>query len=240
MVATKKWLLAQGLGLHFIDNAVRSGKLQLLAAGVYAREECNLGWEGVVASLQRMSECPVHVGGLTALEIAGLSHYLQRGSESHIQLCSDKPLPRWVNRIQVDVRLEWCGTRRLWPASVMADNRFVREQIWQDNLPPVICSGPEKAFLELLMEVPKTISFEHADQLMQGAHNLSPRKLNTLLEACINVKVKRLFLWLAERHQHSWFKYLTPESYDLGVGKRMVAKQGRLEPRWHITVPREM
>ena len=88
--------------------------------------------------------------------------------------------------------------------------------------------------------MPDGVSFEHADALMQGLHNLSPRKLDVLLMACCNIKVKRLFLWLAERHTHAWFKYLTPEQYDLGSGKRVVAKEGRLAKHWQITVPKEM
>ncbi|PVF11096.1 hypothetical protein DBO95_26115, partial [Yersinia pestis] len=31
-----------------------------------------------------------------------------------------------------------------------------------------------KAIFETLVDVPKAISFEHADELMQGLHNLSP------------------------------------------------------------------
>tara|TARA_R100000935_G_C2700832_1_gene110228 strand:+ start:289 stop:555 length:267 start_codon:yes stop_codon:yes gene_type:complete len=88
--------------------------------------------------------------------------------------------------------------------------------------------------------VPKHVSFEHADALLQGLHNLSPRKLDALLKGCFNVKVKRLFFWLAERNQQPWFKYLRPEEYDLGAGKRVVAVDGRLESKWQITVPKEM
>ncbi|AIN15166.1 hypothetical protein BZ21_307 [Yersinia pseudotuberculosis] len=72
MVATKQWLLDQGLSLHFLDNAVRSSTLLPLTAGVYCLLEARVSWQGVVASLQRMSEQPIHVGGLTALELAGL------------------------------------------------------------------------------------------------------------------------------------------------------------------------
>ncbi|GGX88692.1 hypothetical protein GCM10007160_15210 [Litchfieldella qijiaojingensis] len=240
MVATKQWLLDQGLNLHFVDNAVRSGTLQPLAAGVYALLEAKVSWQGVIASLQRMSEQPVHVGGLTAINLAGLGQYLSRGSEPRIQLYSADPLPRWLTRVPVKAKFVWHGTRRLWPETVMNDTRLLREDTWREGLPPVYFSCPEKATLEALMEVPKAMSFEHADELMQGLHNLSPRKLDTLLTACNNVKVKRLFLWLAERQGHAWFKRLKPEDYDIGSGKRVVAEGGRLNKKWHITVPKEM
>ncbi|CRG50544.1 Uncharacterised protein [Yersinia wautersii] len=52
MVATKQWLLDQGLSLHFLDNAVRSSTLLSLTAGVYCLLEARVSWQGVVASLQ--------------------------------------------------------------------------------------------------------------------------------------------------------------------------------------------
>ncbi|AUW48415.1 type IV toxin-antitoxin system AbiEi family antitoxin [Vibrio cholerae] len=240
MIATKSWLETQGLNLHFLDNAVRSQTLIPVAAGVYTRQEAKLSWKGIVASLQRMADVPVHVGGLTALELEGLGHYLSKGNKPKIHLYSTEMLPRWLARIDAPAQFKWHGTRRLWPETLMQDNQYLRQDSWQASLPSLHYSCPEKAILELLAIVPNTISFEHADQLMQGLHNLSPRKLNSLLKACSSIKAKRLFLWLAGRHQHAWLKYLTPEQYALGTGKRLIAKGGKLEPTWQITVPKDM
>ncbi|WJV54127.1 AbiEi antitoxin N-terminal domain-containing protein [Prodigiosinella aquatilis] len=98
MVAAKSWLEAQGLNLHFLDNAVRSQTLIPLVAGVYARQKASLSWKGIVASLQRMSGEPVHVGGLTTLELEGFGHYLSKGSKPRVQLYSDMALPRRLGR----------------------------------------------------------------------------------------------------------------------------------------------
>lgn len=86
MLATKSWLEAQGLTLHFLDNAVRNKTLLPLVAGVYIRQEARLSWKGIVTSLQRMPNTPVHVGGLTALELEGLGHYLSKGSKPNSPL----------------------------------------------------------------------------------------------------------------------------------------------------------
>ncbi|SNS60656.1 type IV toxin-antitoxin system AbiEi family antitoxin [Pseudomonas segetis] len=240
MVATKSWLEAQGLNLHFLDNAVRNRTLIPLVSGVYARQEARLSWKSIAASLQRMSEAPVHIGGLTALELEGLGHYLSKGNKPSVQLYCDVALPRWLGRIASPAQFEWHGTRRLWPETLMQDDKYLRQDNWQASCDPLHYSCPEKAILELLAGVPNSISFEHADQLMQGLHNLSPRKLDTLLRACCSIKAKRLFLWLAERHQHAWLKHLRPDQYALGNGKRLLAKGGKLEPTWQITVPKEM
>lgn len=240
MVATKRWLQEQGFSVPYIDNSVRRRALVAVAPGVYYREDVALTWHGAVASLQRMSECPVHVGGLTALELSGISHYINKSDKPHIALYSPEKLPAWVNKLHVEAVLEWHGTKRLWPAPLMLDQNFLRHREWSKSLPELTYSCVEKAFLEVLNETPKRVSFEHADALLQGLYNLSPRKLDALLKNCLNVKVKRLFLWLAERNQHSWFKYLTLKDYDLGTGKRVLAINGRLESKWQITVPKEM
>lgn len=240
MVATKPWLLAQGLNLHFIDNAVKSRTLLALTPGVYAREEKPLHWKGIVTSLQRMSSEPVHVGGLSALDLEGLSHYQARGKTPLIHLFSASPLPAWLYKIEIDATVEWHGVQRLWSASVMNNSTFLREDHWRESLPTLVYSGPEKAVLELLANVPDNISFEHADQLMQGLATLSPRKLDALLKSSCSIKVKRLFFWLANRYRHAWLNYLNPDQYELGTGKREIAKGGRLDKAWQITVPREM
>jgi hypothetical protein len=51
------------------------------------------------------------------------------------------------------------------------------------------------------------------------------------------VKVKRLFLWFAERHQHAWLKKLDRKDVELRHGKRMLVKGGNLDPKFNITVP---
>lgn len=240
LVATKAWLKEQGLTLHFVDNAVKSRTLLMLAPGVYVRDESPVSWQGIVSSLQRMHIAPVSIGGLTALELEGLAHYQLKSQVVPVGLYSAEPLPTWLNKITVSAHFEWHSTRRLWSDSVMNDEKYRRESQWRESLPPIRYSSPEKAMLELLSGVPKTISFEHADNIMQGLSTLSPRKLEFLLQANRSIKSKRLFLWLAQRHNHAWFKYLQPDNYELGSGKREIAKAGKLNTTWNITVPGDM
>jgi hypothetical protein len=240
MLSTKPWLISQGLNPHFVDNAVRSKTLCPLVAGVFVLHDSYITWEGVVTSLQRMSNAPVYVGGLSALALLGLSQYLSSSTAQNVHLYSKAALPRWIARLPLDVHFTWHGTLRLWPDAIMAESTFSKAHQWREELPPVLLSCAEKAILELLMNVPDAISFEHADELMQGLHNLSPKKLDALLKSCTNVKVKRLFLWLAQRQGHAWFNRLTPLDYNLGAGKRVVAVEGRLDNTWLITVPKNM
>lgn len=99
-------------------------------------------------------------------------------------------------------------------------------------------STPERAILELLDEVPQRETFHQADVLMEGLRNLSPGRLQKLLVDCRSVKVKRLFFWFAERHNHAWLKRIDRSAIDLGQGKRMLIRGGRLDKKFNITVPK--
>jgi hypothetical protein len=92
----------------------------------------------------------------------------------------------------------------------------------------------------LLDELPNRESFHQADMLMEGLANLSPRRLAKLLADCRSVKVKRLFFFFADRHPHAWRRQLRAEDFDLGSGKRVLAKGGKLDSRYQITVPEDL
>ncbi|WP_299196164.1 type IV toxin-antitoxin system AbiEi family antitoxin domain-containing protein [uncultured Amphritea sp.] len=242
MLATKKWLASQGLSNHALDNAVKTKTLLLLTSGVYSQYSRSIRWEGVIASLQRMEKASVpavHVGGISALSLSGVFQYLPLGNQV-VSLYTFNKLPAWLSRLSLDVAFKGYSVKTLWPESLMADRRYLKEYEWDNALPPVYYSCPEKAILELLTGVPENISFEHADELMQGLVNLSPRKLDGLLQACRNVKAKRLFFWLAARQNYSWFGKLNRSDYDFGSGKRVVATGGKLDKDYLITVPAHM
>jgi hypothetical protein len=52
--------------------------------------------------------------------------------------------------------------------------------------------------------------------------------------------VKRLFFFLADRHHHAWLKRLDKNAVDLGEGKRMLVKGGKLDRTYQITVPGDL
>lgn len=240
MIATKQWLLSMGLSLHSIDNALKSKKLDMQATGVYARTGVPITWQGVVCSLQKMSDQTVDVGGLTALELLRYGQYLSNNKSKVIRLYSINKLPAWLKKLALPVTFDWHGTKTLWTPEVLEDAKYTIEHSWRDDLRPVKLSCPEKAILEVLMDLPDTISFEHAEELLQGMTSLSPKKLTALLHACSNVKVKRLFFWLAERVGYSWVNKLDYREFNLGKGKRVIAVKGKLDNKYLITVPKDL
>ena len=101
-------------------------------------------------------------------------------------------------------------------------------------------SSPERALFELLKDVPQSVSFERAERFLEGLSDLSPRRLELLLQRTRSVKIRRLFFWLAERQGHPWARPLRPDDFDLGRGKLVLAKGGRFVSRYGITVPAAM
>jgi hypothetical protein len=240
LVATRQWLLAQAVSPHALDNALKSQRLRAQGVGVYARADTPLSWQAVVCSLQRMTERPVLVGGLSALQFLGFGQYLSLSELQHIHLYGEGTAPGWLSRVPANVRLDWHSTKKLWPDSVLGDQTYQKAYPWRDDLPALRVSCAERACLEMLGDLPDGLSFDHADELMQGLTTLSPRKLDGLLLDCKSVKVKRLFFWLANRHNYAWFRKLNKEDYGLGTGKRVIAKGGRLDNAYLITVPEHL
>ena len=64
------------------------------------------------------------------------------------------------------------------------------------------------------------------------------KQVQNLLEQCSSIKVKRLFLYMAEKSQHDWFKYINLEKIDIGKGKRSLVKDGVFVAKYAITVPK--
>lgn len=260
------WLERYGYSRSLRSKYVAHGWLEQVARRVYRRrraklpergEGVGLRWQEVVISLQTLLECPVAVGGRTALELQGFAHYLVPGELREVHLYGEERLPGWVSNIRLDSRLIFHNSKRLFKGGKSAsDTRRAgtgvetgrqgpsdggavsfRRQGWGEWGWPLTMSTPERAVLELLDEVPERETFHQADMLMEGLRNLSPRKLQSLLVECRSVKVKRLFLWFAKRHNFAWLKKLDRKSIDLGHGKRMLVRGGKLDTEFNITVP---
>ena len=261
-VATRAWLFSQGVERYTLDNWVKQGRLLSLTPGVLARSDTKkLTWQGVVCSLQHLMKLALVPGGLTALELQGMEHYLPLAAQNTVHLYGPDALPKWVSKVLPDTVFVYHNTRRVFGGGGLRNDVyntqtdvhtnadplhvFSRAFAWGFNEWPLTISTPERALFEMLLDVPEHMSLEHADKLMQGLATLSPRRLNKLMEHCTSVKVKRLFLWLAERHEFPWYKKLDLDHFNmksgaLGSGKRMLVKGGKLDQKYLITVPEEL
>ena len=254
------WMSRHGYSTSLRSQYVASGWLVQPVRGTYKRPLGTLTWQRVAISLQTLLERPLVVGGRTALELQGFAHYVRASGPMTIYLYGPEPPPGWVTKLPLKERFRFRRSQALFkPDPVTAgltnfawnvrDNTGASadalqasgfRQMWEQGEWPLTVSTPERALLELLDELPKNESFHQVDMLVEGMRNLSPRRLQKFLVNCKSVKVKRLFFWFAERHRHSWLKQIDRSAVNLGSGKRMLVKGGKLDPKYMITVPEDL
>jgi hypothetical protein len=239
VIATRKWLVENNFSNHAIDNLVKSNQLESISKGVYVRNKAKISWQSIVFSLQSIVKIDLVLGGLTALEMQGLSHYLSFSENKNVHLYGKDTVPKWVIGLDVKVNFIKHSTKEFLEnnKNEKQNSQFTIEREWDNEGRKLTIASPERAYLEVLLELPSKITFEHADQLMQGLTTLSPRSVQKLLEQCQNIKAKRLFLWFADRHNYVWLNKINRETITLGSGNRMIAKGGKLDTKYKITVP---
>jgi hypothetical protein len=258
LLASARWLNEHDYPSNLLAHYVARGWLESPARGVYRRPGPPLTWQHVVASLQVVMGLPVHAGGRTALVHRGLAHYLRLGGAEPIRLYGASRLPSWVNRLGLpqafsakpDTLFELPRVQvPPFHAPVAEDSAAAQGRLgdvglsrfsWETWPWDLLYSSEERAILEVLDDVPKHETVYDADALLQGLVNLRPVRLMKLLKACRSVKVKRLFLALAERHRHAWLDRLAIDELDLGAGKRSLVAGGRLHPKYRITLPADL
>ncbi len=247
-LAPSPWLAKRGYSRSLLGHYVQHGWLTSPARGVFVRAGSQPSWQTVVFSLQRLAGVPVHVGGRQALALHGHDHYLQMGPAT-VTLYGPAPLPAWVNRLGLRETFVVVSDRKLGLAPATPELAGTTDDLREaglDAMPgdrpeaPLVVSLPERAILELLLLVPHAASTAEADATLQGLSRLRPGLMSALLRRCTSVKVKRLFLALAERHGHAWFPHLQLEGVDLGTGKRVLVSGERLHPKWRISLPKDL
>ena len=227
------WLTEQGYSPELIKQYKKSGWFDSIGTGVIARHGDDVDYLGGVYALQTQLGLSVHPAAKTALNLQGKAHYLELATRS-VQLfgVADDALPLWFKRREWGVNVKCQLTSFLPPALGLVD--FDHKGF------SVKVSSPARAILECLYLSPKSQPLLEVSELMEGLNNLRPASVQALLEACTSIKVKRLFLYLAEKAGHQWVDYLELKRIDLGSGKRAIASGGVYVPKYQITVPREL
>lgn len=235
------WMERHGYSTSLRSQYVSAGWLVQPVRGTYKRPLGELSWEKVVVSLQKLLASDLTVGGRTALDLQGFSHYLSASGPSLIHLYGTRSPPSWLFKLPLKATFRFHRSQVLFKSVVdpHAKDSTVRELPGPSDW-TIFASTPERALLELLDELPRRESFHQVDMLVEGLRTLSPKRLQRLLADCKSVKVKRLFFWFAERHEHAWLKQIDRASIDLGTGKRMLVKGGKLDPKYLITVPEDL
>ncbi|MBN2715299.1 MAG: type IV toxin-antitoxin system AbiEi family antitoxin [Deltaproteobacteria bacterium] len=233
-VATSRFMTEHGVSKVMASQYVSSDWLERIGRGAYIRTGDKVDWQGALYSMQTQLNLSVHVGGLTALRLKGLGHYLPFTKET-VYLFSDgrEHLPAWFNNYQwSDTISHHNGALFELPARTLLSAHAHKSF-------EILISSPERAAFEMLSLVKTNDDFDAAMTVYEGLGRLRPRATQPLLEACGSVKVKRLFLWMAKHFDHPWLAHVDLSDVDLGKGKRMIYSGGKLDKEYLITVPKK-
>ncbi|GAK56847.1 hypothetical protein U27_03811 [Candidatus Vecturithrix granuli] len=232
-VAVATYLNSIGITPELLYKYKQSNWLQPLGRGAYALAGDKVDWRGALYALQRQLSLNVHVGGKTAIEMKGYAHYLSESIQTvFLYGQPGQKLPAWFKKYDWNASIVFTTTRLFPEESHEGLTEFQEKEF------SIRMSVLERAALEMLYHVPGKISFEEAFLIFENLMNLRPSIVQTLLESCRQIKVKRLFLSMAAQHAHPWFAQLDQTTLDLGAGKRVIVKPGTLDPTYQITIPK--
>ncbi len=232
-VILAQWLLKQGYSRELQHRYIKNAWLTSIGYGAFKRTGDTVNLNGAIYALQEQVGKPIHIGGRTALSLLGYSHYLELYQKEIMLFApTGMTLPSWLRNNK------WAGQPLLIHSSMLpAESGLVD---YPDKTFSIRISGAERAMMECLWLSPGKFDLEEAWHIMEGLASLVPANVQNLLEQCRSVKVTRLFLYLAERVGHSWFKYIDPGKLNLGKGKRRIVHDGVYIPKYQITVPESL
>ena len=231
VVLTSSWLSQNGYSPGLLRRYRNSDWLVSIGNGAMVRAGETITIWGGVHALQHQLGLDVHPGGKTALAMAGKSHFLGLGLEQiHLFGKTRLQLPGWFRDFP------WSQPFQLHTTSVMPEH-IGTTTIDQQRMNFRI-SGLARAMMECLLLARSEDDLVECKDLMLGLNNLDPETVMALLTGCSSVKVKRLFLFLAEQSGHAWFKKLDISRVDLGSGTRSLADAGTYVPAYKLIVPR--
>ncbi|MGB0132734.1 type IV toxin-antitoxin system AbiEi family antitoxin domain-containing protein [Dokdonella sp.] len=234
------WLTSHGYADNLLPKYVAGGWLESAGYGVYRRTGAESTWADAVYALQKLLQLPLHVGGLSALDWSGFSHFMRPGPKPVVIYGPKRP-PKWAPHVVPRHRLEWHSDSLFdFPLDASIKERALVELQPVGERHWLLFSSEERAILEMLDETPTRASVHEADAIFAGLVRLRPARLDTLLACCTRYKVKRLFLALAHRHNHAWLKRLNVAAVDLGRGKRAMLRGGKYDARFQITLPADL
>lgn len=232
-VATTTWLKTMTISGQLTQRYLKSGWLESFGRGAYKKPTEVITWFGALASIQSQMELKVHAGGPTALGLRGISHYVRMGRERLFLFAPlHQKLPKWF------INHEWGNEVEFVTTSFLPPEMAVSEK--QHQGVALKCSTQERAILECIYLSPKSFDLLECYQLLEGMNTLRPEVMQNLLEKCSSIRVKRLFLYMANKAKLPVSRFLDSSKIDLGKGDRAIVPDGIYISEFKITVPKEM
>jgi hypothetical protein len=227
------WMKENGISYELQRRYRDSEWLTPVGTGVMARAGEKPTIYGAISSLNKQTGKHFYVGGLSALELAGYSHFVPMGRQVvYIGYPKSEWIPAWFKKHDWGVDL-LCVTSEYFNSdtgiTTMLQGAF-----------EILVSTPERAFMECLNLSPRQYNLMDLYYVMEQLTALRPGMVQALLEQNTSVKMKRLFLYMAEKAGHAWFSDLNLQNVDTGSGKREIVPNGVYDNKYQIVIPEEL
>jgi hypothetical protein len=225
--------MKQGYSHDLQHRYIRNAWLAPIGYGAMKRTGDTITLTGALYGLQAQAGKFIHIGGRTALNMQGLSHYLELYQKETLLIAPlGVTLPAWFRNS------EWGTKPVLIHSSMLPPNIGLIN--FNEKTFSVQISGPVRAIMECLELAPDRFDLQEAWHIMEGLSSLRPVTVQEILEQCNSVKVVRLFLYLAEKAGHAWFKHINTSRLNLGKGKRSIVPSGVYISKYQITIPENL
>jgi len=233
-VILSSWLVKRGYSLDLQKKYKKNNWLESVGYGAMKRSGDDIDYLSGIYAIQSQANLKIHIGAQSALSLLGKSQYLELSDKPTIKLFSIKnnDLPLWFKNYHWNINISFNI------ASFLPSDLGLSDYSVHNNF-KVKISTPARAIMECIHLASNNQDYIECYESMEGLNNLNPRTVQLLLENCSSIKIKRMFLFLAEFQKHEWFNYLDLKKIDLGKGKRSLIKNGAFDSKYQITIPKE-
>lgn len=226
-----EWLRKEGYSPQLLKKYRDSGWLEGLVRGVMYRRNDKLSASTAVYCYNHQTGHNARVAAHSALELLGFSHYVPMGK------------PRLMVAFEMGNVEEWAKSDKYDMTIVPFHTGIFKNpqtQSYERNHYSLKISSPEQAFLECLYLVPDHYNYMDLYYIIEQLTSLNPEKVQLALEGTSNQRIKRMFLYMAEKAGHYWFDMLDIDKLGLTSSKLQLVENGVYIPEYRITVPKEL
>jgi hypothetical protein len=232
VIFTTSWLEQHGISSKLAWWYVRTGLLERLWARAYKKMGDPITWVGAIEALQNQMNLPLHIGGITSLQLLGRADTGRCISKIMLFADLETGTPSWLDCY------EWRVNFEIFRTSLFNDKSLGVIECNIEGL-KIKISCPERAAMEMLYLAPKYETLFHVTEIMEEIGKLEPEMIQALLENCNSIKIKRFFLYFIDRFFPKLLSKLDLKKINLGNGKRMIGCGGRYRyhPKFMLSLP---
>ena len=236
------WMAKRKVPRGLVQFHYENGLLDRIGPGIYKRTGEDADWSGAVRLLQEELSKSLHVSGKTALELSGSAHFGNLSNRPRIFLITytKNKLPVWLRKADLGCEFVLRSSSLFGDSFFSKNSKFFLMQHERILGIKVKISCRELAILEFIDYLDLKNSLENAENHVNMLRGARSKVIQYLLENCMSVKVKRVFLYLSEKTGAKYFNRLDLHKIDLGKGKRQIVKyNATLDKKYLITVDKE-